>query len=96
MTKAIVTPFYWLVAFFSTKTFEDMTSLLGWHGSYWLTGVICIWAAVFAKFIIPETKYNTNQTGSRAVTNNTSFDSPDNIVILKYKRINVEELPTLT
>lgn len=54
--SAFVTVIYWTLAFFATKTFQDIIALTNESGCYWIFGLICLGGALFSYFIVPETK----------------------------------------
>lgn len=53
---SIATTCNWLFAFIITMTLDKMTSGIQFYGVMWLFGGCCIGLAVFAFFLIPETK----------------------------------------
>jgi hypothetical protein len=61
-TTSAVTMTYWLLAFVSTKTFEDIGNVewIGWHGAYWGFAAVCLAGIAFIAVVIPETKGRTS------------------------------------
>ena len=53
---SIATTCNWLFAFVITMSLESMTSSIKYYGVMWLFGGCCVGLAVFAFFLIPETK----------------------------------------
>ncbi|KAK9507821.1 hypothetical protein O3M35_007595 [Rhynocoris fuscipes] len=53
---SVVTGFNWACTFIVTKTFIDLTKLLGSHGAFWMFGVICIFGLIFVIIFVPETR----------------------------------------
>jgi hypothetical protein len=61
IASAVVTSFYGMLAFVSTKTFKYLADCLGWAGCYWLFAFICIGGAVFTFFVVPETRGKSSE-----------------------------------
>lgn len=56
---SVVTAFNWSCTFLVTKTFNDILESIGAHGTFWMFGVICVFAMVFTYIWVPETKGKT-------------------------------------
>lgn len=52
----MVTSFNWACTFLVTKTYVDLTLLIGSHGAFWLFGVICLISLAFVIIFVPETR----------------------------------------
>ncbi|XP_073989536.1 facilitated trehalose transporter Tret1-like isoform X2 [Rhodnius prolixus] len=53
---SMVTSFNWACTFLVTKTYVDLTLLIGSHGAFWLFGVICLISLAFVIIFVPETR----------------------------------------
>lgn len=56
---SVATAFNWACTFLVTKTFNDILESIGAHGTFWMFGVICVFAMVFTYIWVPETKGKT-------------------------------------
>lgn len=57
--SAICVLINWTAAFIVTKTFQDLTDLLGRAGIFWLFSGLCAMNVLFTIFCVPETKGKT-------------------------------------
>lgn len=53
---SVATAFNWTCTFVVTKTYEDIVSILGAHGTFWLFGTIVLIGFVFVITCVPETR----------------------------------------
>ena len=53
---SVATAFNWTCTFVVTKTYEDIVSILGTHGTFWLFGTIVLIGFVFVITCVPETR----------------------------------------
>ncbi|XP_031847113.1 trehalose transporter 1 isoform X2 [Nomia melanderi] len=53
---SVATAFNWTCTFVVTKTYEDIVSLLGAYGTFWLFGTIVLIGFVFVIICVPETR----------------------------------------
>jgi len=56
LASSIITIIYWVLSFVAGKTFQDMGTLLGNDGLYWVCGGICVLGSLFILVFVPETK----------------------------------------
>ncbi|XP_076751374.1 trehalose transporter 1 isoform X2 [Xylocopa sonorina] len=53
---SVATAFNWSCTFVVTKTYEDMVSLIGPYGTFWMFGTIVLLGFIFVIFCVPETR----------------------------------------
>ncbi|CAL7946698.1 unnamed protein product [Xylocopa violacea] len=53
---SVATAFNWSCTFVVTKTYEDIVSLIGPYGTFWMFGSIVLVGFVFVIFCVPETR----------------------------------------
>ncbi|XP_043265491.1 facilitated trehalose transporter Tret1-like isoform X1 [Colletes gigas] len=53
---SVATAFNWTCTFVVTKTYQDIVSVFGTHGTFWMFGVIVLVGFVFVIFCVPETR----------------------------------------
>ncbi|XP_054005679.1 facilitated trehalose transporter Tret1-like isoform X1 [Hylaeus anthracinus] len=53
---SVATAFNWTCTFVVTKTYEDIVSVFGTHGTFWFFGTIVMIGFVFVIFCVPETR----------------------------------------
>ncbi|XP_058803815.1 facilitated trehalose transporter Tret1-like [Phymastichus coffea] len=65
---SIVTGFNWSCTFVVTKMFTTLTTLIGWSGTFWLFGAICLAGFVFVRLFVPETSGRSLEEIERGLT----------------------------
>ncbi|XP_076246155.1 trehalose transporter 1 isoform X2 [Calliopsis andreniformis] len=53
---SVATAFNWTCTFIVTKTYEDMVSVMGAYGAFWLFGTIVLVGFIFVIICVPETR----------------------------------------
>ncbi|XP_018578224.1 facilitated trehalose transporter Tret1-like, partial [Anoplophora glabripennis] len=56
IAASTVSSTFWITSFLLTRFFNDMNDFMGRAGSFWFFAVICLLAAIFSIFFMPETK----------------------------------------
>lgn len=56
LASSLTASFCWLVAFFITKFFSQISLALGAYTPFWFFAACCVAAALFVVFLLPETK----------------------------------------
>lgn len=84
---SVVTGFNWACTFLVTKTFVDITEVIGSYGAFWLFGSVCVVGMVFIKLCVPETQGQSLEDIEKKMTNMK--------VRRMSSRANMKPLPTL-
>lgn len=56
IAASAVSSTFWITSFLLTKFFNDMNTVMGRAGSFWFFAFVCLSAALFSIFFMPETK----------------------------------------
>lgn len=65
---SIATSFNWSCTFVVTKAFQDVVTLIGQEGTFWLFGIICIVGLIFVRLFVPETSGRSLEEIERGLT----------------------------
>ncbi|XP_026682851.1 facilitated trehalose transporter Tret1-like [Diaphorina citri] len=90
---SLATAFNWTCTFIVTKTFNDLTALLGTHGAFWLFGVVCLVGLFFVIIFVPETQGKSLEDIERNLTGGGSPDVPVRNVRRMSSIANLKPLP---
>lgn len=69
---SIVTAFNWSCTFLVTKTFIDITNVIGSYGAFWLFGSVCVIGMFFIRFCVPETRGQSLEEIEKRMTNKSN------------------------
>nr|WEY18729.1 trehalose transporter 1 [Bactericera cockerelli] len=92
---SLATAFNWTCTFVVTKTFNDMTALLGTHGAFWLFGVICLIGLFFVIIFVPETQGKSLEDIERNLTGGGGGSSSEGGPRVKVPVRNVRRMSSI-
>ncbi len=68
---SLATAFNWSCTFIVTKTFSDLRQFIGYPGTFWLFGGVCLASMIFTVLCVPETQGKSLEDIERNLTGGT-------------------------